>query len=214
MTNSLVPAAGSNSPIYKKITSCDNIVKQCGKSNCMGNFGLTRNNTIDRVQCARNNKLINFQLFKSTPDLTSSNISNETLSLTKTNVTTTDEPSHPDVILLNNYQPLRNPQFQCHHHHQHNQNPISTATGHNCGSNQMPFFMLQRKMLPSSSPATSSFLTETYCSCCRKRNNCDDDTCQSRIANENQNVLQRATSSKSLTNAISTTTPTITSTRF
>lgn len=208
ITNSLV--AASPSQCHKRITSCDNITKQCGKAVCLENLGLTRHNTIDRSQ--RNNKLQKFQSFKSTPDLTSSNASSEMSALTKCNARKTDELSHPDVILLNNYQPLKNPHFQCHHHHQHNQNPISAATGHKCGTNQMPFFVLQRKTLAS--PRTASFLSETYCSCCRKMSNCDDDTCQTRAVIEKQKVLQSATSSKSPTNATSTTTTTITSTRF
>lgn len=208
------PVAASPSQCHKRITSCDNITNQCGKAVCLANLGLTRHNTIDRSQRSRNNKLIKFQSFKSTPDLTSSNASSEESSLTKgSNAGLTDELSHPDVILLNNYQPLKNPHFQCHHHHQHNQNPISTATGHKCGTNQMPFFVMQRKTLPS--PTAASFLSETYCSCCRKMSNCDDDTCQTRAVNEKQKVLQLATSSKSpTTNATNTTTTTITSTRF
>lgn len=109
------------SPIHNsKLASCDNICT---------NFRTTRNQTLDRTQCAHNsksNRILQFRTFKSTADLTSTNANTESPSAEMNCCRAASRSAsiafnHPDVIILNNYQPppsacltLLNSNLQCH----------------------------------------------------------------------------------------------------
>lgn len=213
------PLSLSPNPIDSKMASCDNIISQCGNTAC-ANLRLTRNNTLGRQQCAHNIRLMKLQSFQSTPDLTSTNSSTSDV-MEKRTIGATDAPSHPDVILLSNYQPIKHPiPFQCHHHHQHIQNLAGISAGHSHKLHDIDHMSpstLPRKTFPT--PSTSSFLAESYCmldcSCCRKvSNQVDDDMCHTKNVNEKQKALQLVPSLKSSENTAASTTATITSTRF